>query len=505
MLLRILLRRGGGLTLGLVTVLFVLHLELIKLLLLVALLAALTLTPALAAAPADFELARRQFQQGLIRLLFGLQRRRQRLRVRRRLLQFQQRLLHRGFRRRRRRLPTRIGVPRPHVAHLRQRVFLRLGYDRDIPGVLVGRGRAAGLALQFPGGVDDLLLQVRQFGGLTALLALPLLALTLLLAVLGFAFAKDLLKRPDLREKQIAHRPTHLPVGSEILRPDKIAHELIHLRFDVFQKQFFLHRFLLPGCGHQRGLLPGGAGKANLPAPAIGHPELESITDQPEIIRRLGAKRHLLQGRHPLIAARREPFQFRRLVRQRLEHKPRRQRVGASIGIHELQLVGSGLLQRKPRELRGCRISAGGQDEARPIPGQKAGGANRLVQLKREGNGRTLDRSHAPGVFNAFLGQRGVLRIADGGIGLFQPGMLEHLDVKLIRSATAVFHMITEIPGHFRDGSAEHRIMQRPLKRNVFRGAFLGMNNQHGFVGNRAAETRHHDERVALLKFHVSR
>ena len=170
-----------------------------------------------------------------------------------------------------------------------------------------------------------------------------------------------------------------------------------------------------------------------------------------------------------------------------------------------MQFIGARFLQCKSGELRSGRIGAGGQGKRRLILGQEARGTNRLVQLQREGNRRTLDRRHAPGVFDAFLRERGVIRIADRRIGFLQPGMLEDLDLEFIRTAAAVFHVISQIARHFGNRRAKHGIIERALKRNAFRRSFPGLNHQHRFVGNGAAETRHHDKRAALFEFHASR
>src|SRR2546426_2135366 len=87
------------------------------------------------------------------------------------------------------------------------------------------------LALQIPGGADDLLLQFDQLAALASLTGLGLTARRLL------ALAKDFVKRPDFREVQIPSGAPHLPVRSDVVGPGVPGHELVGLDAEIFQPQ----------------------------------------------------------------------------------------------------------------------------------------------------------------------------------------------------------------------------------------------------------------------------
>ncbi len=94
-------------------------------------------------------------------------------------------------------------------------------------------------AHDFPGGIDDLLLQFGQLFGLSPGTATLLLLLRLLRTGIGrFVFAVDLFERADFGEMQIALHTAWTAIGGDILGPEVIGQQLVRLcgeRFEVDQ------------------------------------------------------------------------------------------------------------------------------------------------------------------------------------------------------------------------------------------------------------------------------
>ena len=106
--------------------------------------------------------------------------------------------------------------------------LLRLAQELHVVGRTC-RSAGAGLAADhLPGAVDDLFLKLGQLVGLPGV-APALLSCSFSAEPLGglLALAEDLLEVADLGEVHIALGAPWLAVGSEVLGPDEIGHELV--------------------------------------------------------------------------------------------------------------------------------------------------------------------------------------------------------------------------------------------------------------------------------------
>ena len=114
--------------------------------------------------------------------------------------------------------------------------YTRLGQGLGLALNQYGRvlGQSGGLAAEFPGGVDDLFLQLDQFLGL--LIGGLLLLLLLLLLLAGITLTKDLLEGSDLGKEHIAVSAARLAVGPGVFGPEEPVDELIRFHFKGFQR-----------------------------------------------------------------------------------------------------------------------------------------------------------------------------------------------------------------------------------------------------------------------------
>ncbi len=146
------------------------------------------------------------------------------------------RLLQVGFR-------SRVLQPLGELVRLLDRAFLRLFQHLGVFGELRGRLARRLAPDEFPGAVDDLLLQFRQ-----PVASLGIALLALLLFVLGraarglFALAEDLLERPDFGEEHVAGRPPRLAVRADILGPEKIGEKLVGRGLERLEVEHVLGR-----------------------------------------------------------------------------------------------------------------------------------------------------------------------------------------------------------------------------------------------------------------------
>jgi len=97
------------------------------------------------------------------------------------------------------------------------------------------------LALEFPGGVDDLFLEVSELAG-------PVLAL--LLAALGLAvhsltLTEDFFEWTHFAKIKITGGTANLAIGSNVVRPEEPCDEFVGLNTEVFHSKDVLKRFLL--------------------------------------------------------------------------------------------------------------------------------------------------------------------------------------------------------------------------------------------------------------------
>ena len=166
------------------------------------------------------------------------------------------------------------------LGRLLDRALLRLLQDHAVLGELRGGFGNSLAADQFPGPVDDFLL---QFGQLVARLSIALL--TLLLFVLSrstglLSLAVDLLERPDLGEEHVTRCPPRLTIGADVLRPEVVCEKLVRRGIERFEVNHLLGT-QLPG-------LRRGASQDDLPGLAACHAVTQAMANQAEIVFEFG-------------------------------------------------------------------------------------------------------------------------------------------------------------------------------------------------------------------------
>ena len=330
------------------------------------------------------------------------------------------------------RLNARISHLLLHRFRLFESLGLRIQDHRRVCLIRVRRFLARMFALEFPGGVDDLLLQFRELRGLIRL-AFARLAL----AGLRLRFAEDFLERTHLGEIHVARCPAHIAVRPDVVRPQEPGHQLIRLRAQVFQLQevrdglLFVRR-AVRSHGQRDGV-------------RAGHRVAQAVIAQTEVIPCLAIEIHFLQRRDPLIAAWRKQFQVGPAILERLQHELRGQFVRASIGVDELQLIRSVGHQREVLQMRERPVRLHRQRHDRLVLPNETSASHRLVQLQREVQLRAFHRADAARLFDAFLRDARVGGINDARIGAFQRRILKDVHREVARLPGAELDAIDQV------------------------------------------------------------
>ncbi len=375
-------------------------------------------------------------------------------------------------------------------------VLLRIADHFHILGVRFA-GRLG--ALEFPGRVDDLFLQLGQACRRAPLLA-ALLLLLLLLLVRAFhplALAKDFLERTDLGEIEIPLRAPSLAVRADVVRPHEPRKQFVFFRAARLQLQHVLEsgRLLRWHVFAQLDQL------RRLAAARNAEPERQHA----KVIPRRAFERHFLQRGRPDVAARRSQFQLRRTVRQRLEHEQVRRLVGAPVRIRQLEFV---RVAGDQREI-GQRCHG-----ARGIHGERHGrGAfflrhqgradDRFVELQRQGERGAFDGADAARVFDPPCRQAGVGGRCEFDVRALQPGMFVDGDGEIARAAAAVVDAVRKPLRHIGHGQAENRIGQAAHERQAPFGGRCRADHQVGGCRHGLVEPRHHGQAAAALQARV--
>ena len=446
--------------------------------------------PALAPAR-HVRLAGLQLQQRLIRRLLGRQRLRQRSGDLRRLRELRDRFLHLG----RRRGPRRLRPGRTRLLHrllgLRERLLLRLGDDLRVVRIF----RRQAVALEAPGRVDDLLLQIDQLARLVAAL---LLVLLVVVRVHALALPENFVERPHLGEKQVAARAPHLPVGPDIVGPRMPRNQVVGLRADVLEPQQVRKGPLL--------LRAGGSAKFNELRFTRGHRVGNAVGRSPEVVEHRALEGDFLQRRRAHIAARQPQPQLGHAVRLHVDHKRRGNFVGAAVRVHELQIVGLRLRERERREhrhglarrdrQRNRRLLAVARDQLRR--------RHRLVELQRVVERRALHRADAARVLDMFRRKLRVAGKREIRIRPHEARVLKHGDLELAGLPAAVFKMVGEIDRDLGDAAAEHGIGEALHERNRPRRHVGLLHHQGDRRRQRPAKPREHHQAVAPLDARIA-
>ncbi len=206
---------------------------------------------------------------------------------------------------------------------------LRLGIpDHGGVGGQLGGGGSAAFAFEFPGGIDDLLLEFRQAAGGTALA----FAFLLLLGGIVGGFAEDLLEGADLGEVHVGGGAPDLAVGTDVIGPEVPGKQLIRTSAELLQSEQVSEALLLLA-----GNVAAEFEELRFPA-AVGVGE--AVGDGAEVVPDGAFEGDFLEGGRPDIAAGRGELQFRSAVGEHLEHELGGFLVGSAVGIDQLEVVG---------------------------------------------------------------------------------------------------------------------------------------------------------------------
>ena len=328
---------------------------------------------------------------------------------------------------------------------------------------------------------------------------ISLLPALLLLALFTafLALLHDLFKRPDLREKHVAHRAPHFSIRPDIVRPQIPRNELIARHAQLLKLQQVLHHQLLV----RLRIMPEHHVLFRLPH----HREAQPVSRHPEVIERARLERNLLQLRHRLIAFRRVKFQFRPLVRPHIDDELRGHFVRASIRVFELQLISLARLQLEIFQRRHRLLRIDRERNLRLVLADELRGFHRLVELKLDAELAALDRAHPARIRNLLLRKMCVIGIPNRRVRAFEPRMLEDRHRKSVRGFPRILDAVTHVRIDLRQPAAEHRIVQifhewHPLRRRILR-----LQNERRLARQILPKSRqHHDARSALDR-HIPR
>ena len=96
-----------------------------------------------------------------------------------------------------------------------------------IAGIALKRAAQVMISSQFPGGIDDVLLNFKQC------LRFPALALTLALTGLGLAFAEDFFEVAYFSKKEITGRAPDVSFRVDVLSPEVVGNQVARFGFEV--------------------------------------------------------------------------------------------------------------------------------------------------------------------------------------------------------------------------------------------------------------------------------
>ena len=484
----LLILQALGLALGFVAVFLLAQVQFVQLALR-PFTAWLRLGLALTLAAVDLELVGQQPQQGLVGTLFRGQGRHQFFDFLGGLGEVGDRLLHMvgGI------LKKVLGLFAFDLLKQFRRLLKRLILGLDEYGRILRQ--ATGLAMEFPGGVDNLLLQLYQF---LHLLAEPLLLFLLFLGTLApLTLSKDFLKGSHLGEEHVAEGATGLTVGARVLGPKEPADQLAGFHFHILEGEQMRGKRLELTVGDlaQFEFLHGAASEV------VG----QTMTEQTEVILNLRGESDFFQGRHLPVTARTDDANFRSLVGVDHDLYPRRNLVGSTGGIDKFQFpltrLGEYQWGQFGKRLLGMDIKL----DALVVFSHQTSRRHRLIEMEPVGEAGALHDAQASGILDRPCWYSRIRRIGQRGVCPLELGILEHVDREHLRPPAIVLDLIGKWPIHAREGGSVDGILEVLDQRQAANLAIPGSDHKGSLAGETLAKMGQHRQRATALDIGITR
>lgn len=197
----------------------------------------------------------------------------------------------------------------------------------------VGGGIAEVLAADFPGGGDDIALELDQLLSGTGFAGGGGFAVLLLGA--GVALAEDFVEGPGFGEVEVGGGAAGLAIGAEVIGPGEPGDELVGLELEVFEGEDVGKGVTIVGGG------VGGQGEElSFFADAL---KTDAVGEDAVVVPNGAVEADFLDRRGAEIAAWGDQAEFGDAIGEDLEDKGDGGTIGSAPGIFEVQEVGAGV------------------------------------------------------------------------------------------------------------------------------------------------------------------